>query len=187
MKRPLLHWPYLLLAASAAALLVLPSVWSERDALDYTAAGLEGLSRSMTQTLEGVENLSYQWLANADLNKVLVEYVSDAELYDISIPGRVFSNYIEGQVRALPAVEDAVFLDLSEPRRKPLTVREDLPVSFVKGLRDTEVVKAAVAAGGRAVWAGPFVVAERRERLLASARLIRSPVGLGLGVLVVFL
>ncbi|MDP3180164.1 MAG: cache domain-containing protein, partial [Spirochaetaceae bacterium] len=176
------------LVVSAAGLIILSNGRPGGDrlgVLDYASEVQGGLSRSLKQTLESVENLSFQWIASTDLNRVLAAYSSSRELYDVSEPGRVFSEHLEAIARTLPAVEDAVFLDLAEPRRKALTMREHLPLAFVKGLRNDPVVVSAAGSEGRAVWGGPRFLPEGGNPLIACARLVKGPGGAVLGCFVV--
>lgn len=173
------------MAVAIAVIFVSPGGRSEREAYEYTEAVQAGLARVLGQNLESIENISFQWIANGSLNKTLVEYAASPELYDVSAPNHVFSDYTEGQVRALPAIEDAIFFDLKERKRKPLTMREEMPVLFLRALRESTLIAQAESSEGRPVWGGPFAVPYRNERLLACARLIREPGGGGIGVLAV--
>ncbi len=157
--------------------------------VDYAAAQLGPRAKRAGELAAGIETLSYQFIANPSLNANLDAYGSSAEYYDINPWNTVFSDFLEGMRRAVPELRDAVFFDIDEPGKKPLTMTESMTRSGLAEIRSL-VFSESERAGGRNVWnmaepGAPGSVGTDPEFItLACARLVKRPRdGKNLGVL----
>ncbi len=184
--------PFLPPAAAFAAALALIVVDvaappAESGPARYSREIQAKLAVSLRQVFATAEGFSYQWIANPDLGSILRAYTRSPELYDITSANTAFSRQLESQAASCPHIRDAVFFDTAENRRKPLTMKEDLPVAFLKELRVSAFAGEAALAGGKAVWSRSTLIQGGGRPVLLCARLIRGLTdGAELGLMVVF-
>ncbi|MGE5509576.1 MAG: LuxR C-terminal-related transcriptional regulator [Chitinophagales bacterium] len=138
--------------------------------------------------LDKYDNLSFQFVANRDLNKLLEGYVRAKDNYEVSLQNQEFANYLEGFAFGDYGIYDALFVDEANVGRKALTMGEAIPYGFVKGFPRSALYRDVVAADGRAVWSGALAVGDSRQTVVALGRRIKHLyTGRPLGVLVIFL
>lgn len=163
----------LLLVGVAAVVTLL--VMDTRSA-SHVAAVQEQASHRISATFSSVDSLSFQMIANADVNETLASYGSDPLLYSSAPADMRFSEFIESQVAIRSFLVDAVFFDYDEPRRTPLTMTENLRRPDF-GSIDESLRGLAEEGDGAVMWlASPLMLWERPH--IASARLIK-PLGGG--------
>ena len=118
---------------------------------DYAARLLALRARRAGELASTAEALSYQFIANPSLNLTLTYYGQADERYDVHPWNKAFSDYLEGMHSALPELDDAVFFDIDEADRIPLTMTDSLTRDVRKPIRDA-IMTTASAASGKAVW-----------------------------------
>ena len=129
------------------------SGWAGDTETDYCALVIDQAVASLAAFLKDYEDATFQFVANQDLNRLLLECVSTAGTYEVAPYNQAFSNFLEGYTFGRRGVYDAVFLDESNRNRKALTMRESLPAAYVKALRSSNTYEEIVRADGKAVWA----------------------------------
>ncbi len=129
------------------------SGWADDTETDYCTLVIDQAVANLATFLKGYEDATFQFVANQDLNRLLLEYVSAADTYEIAPYNQAFSNFLEGYTFSRRGVYDAVFLDESNRNRKALTMRESLPAAYIKALRDSSTYQEIMRADGKAVWA----------------------------------
>lgn len=165
---------------------------------DYAARQMESRARRIAELAGAVETLSYQFIANPSLNDNLSGYGTSSEFYDINSWNSVFSDFLEGMKRVVPELEEAVFFDIDDTGRKPMTMTEGPTRAELASLQN-RVFASALAAGGKAVWIGPAAetvpgtaapvsASTRARESIQCSRLIKRPTdGSPLGVLCLIL
>jgi len=129
------------------------SSWAGDTEIDYCTLVIDQAAASLAAFLEDYEDATFQFVANQDLNRLLLEYVSAADTYEIAPYNQAFSNFLEGYTFSRRGVYDAVFVDESNRNRKALTMRESLPASYTKAFRNSSTYERIIDADGKAVWA----------------------------------
>ncbi|MEA4882712.1 MAG: LuxR C-terminal-related transcriptional regulator [Clostridia bacterium] len=107
----------------------------------------------LRQRLEAYENISFQFVANQDLNSVLLTHVTSEDTYEVASSNRAFSNFLEGFAFGDDGIYDAFFIDESNSVRKALTMRETLPADFIVSFRNSQAFQEILQADGKPVWA----------------------------------
>ena len=120
---------------------------------DYCDVVIDQAVADLAAFLKDYEDATFQFVANQDLNRLLLDCVSSADPYEIAPYNQAFSNFLEGYTFSRRGVYDAVFLDESNRNRKALTMRESLPASYIKALRNSDAYQDILRADGKAVWA----------------------------------
>ncbi len=128
------------------------SSWAGDMETDYCTLVIDQAAASLAAFLEDYEDATFQFVANQDLNRLLLEYVSAADTYEIAPYNQAFSNFLEGYTFSRRGVYDAVFVDESNRNRKALTMRESLPASYIKAFRNSSTYEEIMRADGKAVW-----------------------------------
>jgi DNA-binding CsgD family transcriptional regulator len=129
------------------------SGWVGDTEADYCTLVIDQAVANLATFLKDYEDATFQFVANQDLNRLLLEYVSAADTYEIAPYNQAFSNFLEGYTFSRRGVYDALFLDESNRNRKALTMRESLPAAYIKALRDSGTYQETMRADGKAVWA----------------------------------
>jgi DNA-binding CsgD family transcriptional regulator len=142
----------------------------------------EQVAQRIRTELKTLEGLSFQFIANQDLNDSLYAYGNRANRYDVALYNLSFTRHLESQRVTATLLEDAFFLDYDEPERIPLTMTEDFLRPEIAEVRRF-VWDRVVAADGAWAWIDrPLVV--HGARYIAGARLIkRLKTGEPIGVL----
>jgi DNA-binding CsgD family transcriptional regulator len=128
------------------------SGWADDTETDYCTLVIDQAVASLAAFLKDYEDATFQFVANQDLNRLLLEYVSAEDTYEVAPYNQAFSNFLEGYTFSRRGVYDAVFLDESNRNRKALTMRESLPASYLKSLRGSGAYEEIVGADGKVVW-----------------------------------
>ncbi|MFA6504844.1 MAG: LuxR C-terminal-related transcriptional regulator [Treponemataceae bacterium] len=132
--------------------------------------------------LAALEGLSYQFIANQDLNDSVYAYGKRENRYDVALYNLSFTRHIESQRIAGSLLEEAFFLDYDEAARIPLTMTEDFLRPEIAEVRRF-VWDRALKADGVYVWMDR-TLSVHREQYLIGARLIkRLKTGEPIGVL----
>lgn len=126
--------------------------WAGDMEANYCTLVIDQAAASLSAFLKGYEDATFQFVANQDLNRLLLEYVSAADTYEIARYNQAFSNFLEGYTFSRCGAYDAVFLDESNRNRKALTMRGSLPASYLKYFRGSGAYEEIVRADGKSVW-----------------------------------
>ncbi|MCX7787495.1 MAG: LuxR C-terminal-related transcriptional regulator [Spirochaetes bacterium] len=146
------------------------------------------LAKSIHQQIENVENLTFQFIANFELNKTLNQYIESKELYQIAPFNTVFSAFLESQTRSHPLLWDAAFFALNEPKRKDLTMSDNLTQTILTELRSTSSFQKILELDGRFFLDTETVFPIQGKKSLLCGRLIKKVDGeRTLGVLLLLL
>ena len=129
------------------------SSWAGDMETDYCTLVIDQAAASLADFLKDYEDATFQFVANQDLNRLLLEYVSATDTYEVAPYNQAFSNFLEGYTFSRRGVYDAVFVDESNRNRKALTMRESLPASYIKAFRNSRIYEEIMRADGKAVWA----------------------------------
>ncbi|MCR4427595.1 MAG: LuxR C-terminal-related transcriptional regulator [Firmicutes bacterium] len=124
----------------------------DRRVTDYCNLVVAQATTNLRAFLRAYEDATFQFVANQDLNQLLTDCVASPDPYEIAPYSHTFSNFLEGYTFGYRGVFDAVFLDECNENRKALTMRESLPASFIKSLRNSEAYKSAIKADGKPTW-----------------------------------
>lgn len=176
-------------AVFAVALLYTASPkMTEGETTQYARQVLGQAVGTLRDELERYEDISFQFVANRDLNALLVDYVGMEDTYEVSRHNQAFSNFLEGYAFGDGGICDALFLDESNARRKALTMGELVSAGFIRSFRGSEAYRSIAAADGRPVWLGP-VRLNRQDRhyVMLGRRIKHLFTGRPLGVLVMFI
>ena len=178
----------LLLSLAAAVPFLYRSDGRGRDGDgDYVEKMREQLCKVVAMNVASVENLSYQFIANAELNRMLKAYAASKELYQISEWNAIFSAFLESQGGANPLLRDAAFFDFAESRKKALTMSDNLSSETLREVRSSAFFRKTLEAAGKAEWQGPEVVFHNgRKSLLCGRAITDLHATTPLGVLVLF-
>lgn len=132
----------------------------------------EQVAQRIRTELKTLEGLSFQFIANQDLNDSLYAYGNRANRYDVALYNLSFTRHLESQRATATLLEDAFFLDYDEPERIPLTMTEDFLRPEIAEVRRF-VWERVVAADGAWAWMEkPLVV--HGACYIAGARLIKK-------------
>ena len=132
------------------------------------------LAKSIRQQTENIENLTFQFIANFELNKTLDQYIESPELYQIAPFNNVFSAFLESQTRSHPLLRDAAFFDLNEPKRKALTMSDNLTQSILLELRSSPSFQSIREHDGRFFLDSETVFPMNGKKSLLAGRLIKK-------------
>lgn len=164
------------------------SVLSERENELYRRKINLQLAKSIRYQLESTENLTFQFLANRELNKSLEAYSKSPDLYQIAPFNSIFSSFLESQTLSHPLLRDAVFFDMENPKRKPLTMSENLSQIVLNDIKSSPFYQNIVKLDGKFYWETNNVINHNGKKSLICGRLIKKVDGeRNLGVLVLFL
>ncbi len=164
------------------------SVLSERENELYRRKINLQLAKSIRYQLESTENLTFQFLANRELNKSLEAYTKSPDLYQIAPFNSIFSSFLESQTLSHPLLRDAVFFDIEDPKRKPLTMSENLSQIVLNDIKSSPFYQNIVKLDGKFYWETNNVINHNGKKSLIGGRLIKKVDGeRNLGVLVLFL
>ncbi|MEJ5184275.1 MAG: hypothetical protein WHT81_04050, partial [Rectinemataceae bacterium] len=121
--RLLLNTVSILLIFSAFILFVMnvSGIFPRSNTVEYA----EKLNADRTRYADGIiaaaESLSYQFYVNRDLNNLLYDFSLSTETYDVSKWNMPFSSFLEGMANTVPELEEALFFDLYNEQKRPLT------------------------------------------------------------------
>ncbi|HHW14241.1 MAG TPA: hypothetical protein GXX28_04810 [Firmicutes bacterium] len=187
LSRGLSVWALSALLVAAGAYAVLPAP-PKPDGRRYSLQVVSQTVSRLESELTKYENITFQFVANRDLNRVLVDYVQAGDDYDVSAENQRFSNYLEGYAFSDPGLYEAFFLDEANPRRRPLFMGEALPYEFARSFRGSGPYREILHADGRPVWFGPLRVSAGGDCHVALGRRIKHLYsGRPLGVLVMLI
>lgn len=150
------------------------SYLTERENESFQYKMHRQLAKSIRQEIENIENLTFQFIANFELNKILYQYIESPELYQIAPFNNIFSAFLESQTRAHPLLRDAALFDLNEPKRKALTMSDNLTQSILLELRSSSTFKSIRNQDGRFFLDSETVFSINGEKYLLSGRLIKK-------------
>ncbi|GAB1482601.1 hypothetical protein MASR2M78_14170 [Treponema sp.] len=118
-----------------------------------------------------LEGLSYQFIANEDLNKTLYTYSKKPNRYDVALANLSFTRHLESQRAVVSFLEEVFFLDYDEIDRIPLTMTEDFLRPEIAAVRHF-VWARAIKSDGQYIWMDK-VFTVHGESYLIAARLIK--------------
>ena len=172
--------------AAASALIAGSIAYLLLEAPDEFAVRLE-IQERVVQRIRAetasIEGLSYQFIANEDLNDALHAYGKRPNRYDVALANLSFTRHLESQRIVASLLDEAFFLDFDEIDRIPLTMTEDFLRPEIAAVRRFAWAR-AVEADGVCVWMDD-VFAVHGERYIIAARLIkRLRTGEPIGVLI---
>lgn len=154
----------------------------------YARSEMKQIAANLKVKIDNYENISFQLVANQDLNNMLHEYVTTTETYEVSQFNQTFSNFMDGYAFFDPVIGDAVFFDINNPRRKALTMGELVSSQFIRNFRDSDHYQQIIGAGGKIVWFGPLSLNQSQDYFLVLGRRINHLYsGEALGLLLLFL
>ncbi len=133
------------------------------------------LQEQVAQRLESdsqlLKDLSFQFVANQDLNDSLYAYGTRANRYDVGLYNLSFMRHLESQGVASTLLSEAFFFDFNDPSRTPLTMTEDFLRPELALVRQS-IFDAALAADGKiACLPAPLTVSS--DTYLVAGRLIK--------------
>lgn len=193
--RTLLRWAPAVLYAAAGVLLLfnIAGIFPHSQTADYASRINADRARYAEGIISAVESLSYQFFVNHDLNALLFDYSLSSETYDVSKWNMPFSSFLEGMATTVPELEEAIFYDLHNDQKRPLTMTDSITKNIWNAARQM-VSTAAEQADGRPVWtvvslsAPGTTSASSTSPLLACARIVKFvPSGSRIGLLVLLL
>lgn len=156
------------------------------EAVDYCTLVIDQAVDKLKTFLQDYEDATFQFVANQDLNQLLLDYVSTHDPYETAPHNQTFSNFLEGYTFNRPGIYDAVFLDEANRSRKALTMRESLHAAEIKSCRASNVYKTIIEADGKAVWAFEENCADTGENCVLVGRRIKHLfTGKPLGALII--
>ncbi len=174
--------PILAILAAAVAGTISYVINDSPDEFSVRLRVQEQVGQRFKAELAAIEGLSYQFIANQDLNEALYAYGKREHRYDVALYNLSFTRHLESQRAAAPLLEEAFFLDYDERERIPLTMTEDFLRPEIGVVRDLVWEKALDASGACAWMAESLAV--HGERFIVAARLIkRLNTGEPIGVL----
>jgi DNA-binding CsgD family transcriptional regulator len=156
------------------------------DAPDESAIILrrqEQAIQRIRMELSSIEGLSYQFIANQDLNDSLYAFGRRPNRYDSALANLSFTRHLESQRIVSSLLEEALFLDFDEVDRIPLTMTEDFLRPEIGAVRRF-VWTRAVEADGVCVWMEDAFAVHDEHYLIASRLIKRLKTGEPIGVLV---
>lgn len=129
-----------------------------------------------------LEDISFQFIANRDLNQTLREYSTQEEKYQVSKAYIAFTNFLEGQAFTNPEMQNAIFWDYDEPAKKALTMREGISNDAMNYLKTSEFAAEMRAASGDAIWRRANLTNRPGDESLLLGRMVKhtfsdSPLG----------
>lgn len=188
-RRLLLFLALGLLAVFTATLLyVMSPQTSTEEIAQYSAEVITQAVNRLRTELERYEDISFQFVANQDLNNLLIEYVNAKDTYEVSEQNQRFSNFLEGLAFSDRSIHDALFLDEHNNQRKALTMGESLSNEFIKSFRRSGAYQAILSADGKPVWLGAVRTGKSERYYVMLGRRIKTLfTGKPLGVLVIFI
>lgn len=157
----------------------------------------EKLNADRTHYADGIiaaaESLSYQFYVNRDLNNLLYDFSLSTETYDVSKWNMPFSSFLEGMANTVPELEEAMFFDLYNEQKRPLTMTDSITRTIWNAARRA-LGSEAEQMDGRPVWKviafqnGIEGSAITHTPFLACARLVKFvPSGSRIGLLILLL
>ncbi|HHY33773.1 MAG TPA: hypothetical protein GX515_12285 [Firmicutes bacterium] len=188
-RKALLFVALWVLGASAATFLYLRSPnASTEEVAQYSTQVVAQAAEFFRADLTRYEDISFQFVANQDLNNLLIEYVNAKDPYEVAEHNQRFSNFLEGLAFSDRALQDALFLDEHNTHRKALTMGESLSIEFIRSFRASEAYQAILRADGKAVWIGSVRTGKSDRYYVMMGRRIKTLfTGEPLGVLVMFI
>jgi|GEM_PF-528771 len=167
------------------ALLVFNSI--NQDNAGYAERIINARADRVSDYINSIEAITYQFYMNRMLNRLLLDYVTSTETYDISSWNTVFSSFMEGMAQTIPEIEDAIFFDLDNLQRHPLTMTDSLTRTVWKAVKD-RVEPTAEYANGKPVWTYLNLSSPENTHYIICARLVKEvTTGRHLGLLTLLL
>ena len=153
---------------------------------DKVSLGLsvqEQVVRAVANDFSDVEALSYQLIANKEINELLWRYGENPDLYGSALFDMKFSGLIESQAPIRSLLSEALFFDTDNPRRTPLTMTENL-IRSDYAIIDAAACELAVSMDGACAWLDSPLFIRGRPHIV-SARLVKHvATGVPIGVFV---
>lgn len=94
-----------------------------------------------------LDALSYQFIANQDLNDAMYSYGRRSNTYDVALYNLSFTRHLESQRSAAALLDEAFFFDFDDLERIPLTMTEDFLRPEAAAVRRTVWGPVSEAAG----------------------------------------
>ena len=171
----------------AAVLLILSYYMQSKDGggtetEDFLRHLASSCADAVTDQMAKIEDISFQFIANRDLNQALSEYAGQEEKYQVSKSHIAFSNFLEGQAFTSSEIQNAFFWDYDEPAKKAIAMREGVSNDAMNLLRTSEFAASMRSAAGRTVWKKTSLTGRPGEDALLLGRIIKhtftdSPMG----------
>ncbi len=178
--------PVITVIAVTAALVAGIIAYLLYDVPDDSVAGLrmqEQAAQRLRTGIHSIEDLSYQFIANEDLNDILNAYGKRPNRYDGALANLSFSRFLESQRIVSALLEEAFFLDYDEIDRIPLTMTEDFLRPEITAVRRF-VWNRAVEADGMCVWMDDSFPVHGERYVIAARFIKRLRTGAPIGILV---
>ncbi len=159
------------------------SVYRSGDEVEEFARYLSAsAASSVGARLRSIEEISFQFIANRDLNEALSDYSDQQDKYQVAQYNMSFANFLEGQAFIRPEIIDAVFWDYDDAAKKALTMSEVMFNDSVSSLKMSEFAAEIRAAGGAPVWTDSVRVEPAMKDSLLIGRIVKhtfkdSPIG----------
>lgn len=160
------------------------------DSVDKSGDEIEEFARYLSSSaaasvgarLRSIEEISFQFIANRDLNEALSDYSDQQDKYQVAQYNMSFANFLEGQAFIRPEIVDAVFWDYDDAAKKALTMSEVMFNDSVSSLKMSAFATQIRAAGGAPVWTDSVRVDPSMKDSLLIGRIVKhtfrdSPVG----------
>lgn len=168
-------------------------IFPRSQTADYASRINADRARYAEGVISAIESLSYQFFVNRDLNALLYDYSLSSETYDVSKWNMPFSSFLEGMAATAPELEEALFFDLRNDQKRPLTMTDSITKTIWNTVRQA-VGGPAQEADGRPLWMPVSLPRTNAETapshppLLACARIVKFvPSGARIGLLVLLL
>jgi DNA-binding CsgD family transcriptional regulator len=154
----------------------------------YSRLEMKQIVANLHVRLSNYENISFQFIANQELNNMLENYANIADPYEVSLISQKFSHFLEGYSFFDQVIHDAVYIDINNPKRKALTMGETVSNEFIQTFRRSEEYNEIIQAGGKTVWLRPARISSAKDYYLILGRRINHLYsGDALGILLLFL
>ena len=159
------------------------SVYKSGDEVEEFARYLSSAAAAAVGArLRSIEEISFQFVANRDLNETLSDYSDQQDKYQVAQYNMSFANFLEGQAFIRPEIVDAVFWDYDDAAKKALTMSEVMFNDSVSSLKMSAFATEIRAAAGAPVWTDSGRVDPSMKDSLLIGRIVKhtfkdNPVG----------
>jgi len=152
----------------------------------YSQKGLSQTIQNLEIKLQGIEDISTQFIAVPQYNTILKEYVEAQDSFDMVTKGRAVDDLIQSIAFSHNENGSILFMSIHDPTQFVVSNSLDLSSDWLRALRKSQFYKNILNQHGRAVWSP--VKLNHKDTQIAMGRVINEPnVGQPLGVMIIFL
>lgn len=181
------------LLASLGPMLIVGTISyiSSRSAINskiskYSQKELSQTTQNLEIKLKSIEDISKQFIALSQYNKILKEYVSAQETIDVFDKQRAIDDLLQSITFSGEENGAIIFMSMKDPARFSANNSLGMTSQWVKSFSNSRFYKNILSQEGRAVWFP--VKSPQNDIRIAMARVIKDPlIGDSIGVMVIFL